>query len=345
MQSFSPQVNENFSIFLLPLELRFEPIPHPQASNMVHSMRAGKATVYRIRDMDAPGEYALKVMKAQFRDPSLETKCGQLDSLKRLSGLEVCDRRCLSSTLAPETVKMFPRLEYAILMPWIGGPSWWDVHISEPLGAQLTKSNCFQLASNLVGILAKIEKSGFAHCDLSPANVMVDLNAESLRVELIDVEEFFGLAFASPHPRPIGTTGYQHKASRVSGWSAESDRFAGALLIAEMLAWHVPAVRQYSYGESYFAPSELQVSPPGQRYEVLSEAVRGHSPELEALLRRAWFSTELTECPPFREWSKTLQQIQAASTDVIWVPTDYRQRLGQTRRCWNREAPEAFWKV
>jgi hypothetical protein len=346
MQSFSPQVNQNFSIFLSPLELRFEPIPHPQASNMVHSMRAGKATVYRLRDMDAPGEYALKVMKARFRDPGLEAKCEQLDSLKRLTGLEVCDRRCLSSTLAPETIKIFPRLEYSILMPWIQGPSWWDVHISEALGEKLTKSQCFRLASNFAAILARIESTGFAHCDLSPANVMVDLNTESPRVELIDVEEFFGPGFATPQPRPIGTTGYQHKASRASGWNAESDRFSGALLIAEMLAWHATIVRQYSYGESYFAPGELQGSPPCQRYQSLSEAVRDQSAQLEDLLRRAWVSNEIAECPPLREWSKTFQQVQAASPDVIWVPTDYRQpRRKPARRCWNRQAPEAFWKV
>lgn len=344
MQSFDPRLNETFSIFLSPLELRFEFIPHPQATGMVHSMRAGKSTVYRLRDLDAPGEYALKVMRARFRDPVLELKCTQLDRLKQLSGLEVCDRRCLSLANSPDTIRRFPSLEYSILMPWISGTSWFDVHVSDNLGRGLTKYQCFQLASNLASILARLETADVAHCDLSPANIIVDLNAESLRVELIDVEEFYGPNFAAAHPQPVGTPGYQHRTSRKAGWCPEADRFSGALLLSEMLAWHSPTVRQYSNGETYFDPAELQLPPGFPRFEALAEAVRDQSPDLEQLLRRAWDSKELSASPSLGEWDKALKHVQAVSTEVVWVPKDYSHpRKKAARRCWNRPAPEIFW--
>lgn len=66
-------------------------------------------------------------MKLKYQDPSLKVVCSKLRSLKTMPGLEVCNRLCLSLSTAPETVKQHPRLQYAILMPWIQGQSWFNV--------------------------------------------------------------------------------------------------------------------------------------------------------------------------------------------------------------------------
>jgi hypothetical protein len=343
MQSFAPRINESFSIFLERLELRFEPMAHPGAANMVHSMRAGKSTVYRLRHVGGSGEYALKVMLARFRDPALEAVCNQLEALKKLSGLEVCDRRCLSPTHASDTVRRFPTLEYSILMPWINGTSWFDVHIGDPVGGRLTKLQCLHLATNFASTMAALERAGLAHCDLSPANLIFDPDPESLRVELIDVEEFYGPGFLQVRPQPIGTTGYQHKKSRQSGWQAMSDRFAGALLLSEMLAWHSEAVKQVSWGETYFEPAELQM-PNSRRFDVLSVTLSDHHRELSDLLRRAWHSSDFADCPSFFEWEKTLKFVaNSAPGSVTWVPKDYSTRRKPVR-CWNGRPAEDFWK-
>src|SRR5687767_12736184 len=96
MTDFAPRPGEIFEIVTSSRPLRFRVVEHPNAPGVTHSMKAGKATVYHLADVDSEEEYALKVMKPKYRVPALEEVCFRLEALKTLPGLMVCERRCLS---------------------------------------------------------------------------------------------------------------------------------------------------------------------------------------------------------------------------------------------------------
>lgn len=316
MPQFQPFANDDFSLNINARERRFRAVEHPNAVGIAHAMEGAKAIVYRIRNLDKPTDYyALKVMKAKHREAAVERICNQLDSLKNMSGLVICERRCLSPNVAFETIKTHPNLEYAILMPWVQGQSWFDVlYLGKKQKSIFSKSQSFKLASSLLGILYGLEKAGIAHCDLSAGNIILDPGR--LKVELLDVEEMFAPNFKEPSYIPTGTPGYQHQKNRIGLWHAKADRFAGAILLGEMLGWYDSNVRISSYGESYFAPDELQ-SKECTRLMILAEAISNHHPDLALLFKAAWEAPTLGDCPSFSEWWSAFRRIQGGPTSEI----------------------------
>jgi hypothetical protein len=308
MARFEPQVNENVRLDVDGASRWFAPVEHPNAASMVHAMEGGKALVYRLRDLQDGSEYALKVMKPRHRDSGLTDICAFLDRLKTRPGLAVCERLCLTPARAAKTLGEYPSLEYAILMPWISGNSWFDVlQRRDALG----KDECLQLATHLADVLASLEAAGLSHCDLSSGNLLFD--PATLTVELIDVEDLYSQEAPRPKALPAGTAGYQHRTSAKGQWSPAADRFAGAVLLSEILGWYDPAVRSASYGDSFFDPGEVQQNG-SARFTGLSGAVRRQRARLGDLLERAWRSMEMDECPPLGEWS------QACRISVGWKP-------------------------
>ncbi|HEU0297849.1 MAG TPA: serine/threonine-protein kinase [Longimicrobium sp.] len=318
MPAFEPAANETFSLALEGRDLTFRALEHPFAPGFVHAAEGAKAIVYRIEDIHSGGEYAIKVMKQRFRDPSLEVTCQKLDQFKTLDGMGVCERRCLSPASAPKTLQRYPNLEYAILMPWVQGLSWFDMLAGGGQTAVLNREECLDLALRLAGVLAGLEERGIAHCDLSAANVIVD--PRTLQPSLIDVEDIYADVMQPPSALTLGTPGYQHRTSMQGVWRIDGDRFAGAVLIAEMLGWYDDEVRAASYGETYFDPSELQMGG-SERLRMLQHAIgaqgRAGSPASRAvsnLLEQAWNSVTLQECPTLGAWREALARMRMGLT-------------------------------
>jgi hypothetical protein len=271
-------------------------------------------------------------MKSQHRDPALVSICASLDRLKNRPGLAVCERLCLSPDVAGSTIKEFPTLEYAVLMQWVRGLSWFDNLCQRSF--RPSQSESLKLAANLARIIAGLEADGIAHCDLSAANVLFDPNSQ--QVELIDLEDLFTPGSIPPQAIPCGTPGYQHLTSPEGQWHARGDRFAGAILLCEMLGWYESAVRAACYGESFFLPAELQ-QPSCPRLEVLTAAISRHHPAFGSLLRRAWFSRSLDECPSLAQWSQVFTAAQSPSS-ATWVPISIAPpNIGV------RAQPQPFW--
>jgi tRNA A-37 threonylcarbamoyl transferase component Bud32 len=313
MPDFTPRPNEPFETVIDNHRALFQVVEHPNAPGVTHSMKAGKATVYHLKDVDSGEEYALKVMKHRYRVPSLEEVCRQLDALKTLPGLMVCERRCLSPTSAPLTLQQYENLTYAILMPWMQGKSWFDfMQIGKRDGATMSQQRSLLLACNFARILARLEHQGIAHCDLSPANMI--LNERTLQAELIDVEDIYGPGFAQPDFISKGTECYQHHTSQAGQWGPDVDRFAAAILISEILGWYDPDVVAASAEESYFDSAELQTDNCG-RLETLSWAVARHGAAAAELLEHAWGSDTFAECPTLNDWAQTLDDIKDAG---VW---------------------------
>ena len=157
---------------------------------------------------------------------------------------------------------------------------------------------------------------------------------------LVDVEQMFGPDLHRPLLLPGGSAGYAHRTAPAGLWSPEADRFAGAVLLAEMLGWCDERVRQAAWGESYFDPAEMQAD--GRRFRLLAHALETRWGEPVArLLRQAWASDLPVHCPTFGEWLVALPATvpppptQRPPQPVETAPADHaaaRHLLGVARR-------------
>ena len=311
---FRPVINTSISLSNSPY--RFT--EHPSAKGMPYGQTGRRATVYQVQDGNGQ-HHALKVFTQAFRSPRTERNIQGLHAFATLPGLQVCDRRVLTSAHYPDLLKQYPDLEYAVLMPWVEGQTWQETLLN---GQPLSSEKCMRLAQRLATVLTDMEQHGLAHCDLSGPNVLLPILAHpemSNGIALVDVEELYGPGLEKPDKLPGGSAGYGHKTAPQGLWSADADRFAAAVLLVEMLGWCDEQVRQICYGEQFFDPAELQGS--SERYQTLLQVVRKRWGDAPAnLLGRAWFSASLANCPTLAEWSQTLGSGQPAAAPAVIAP-------------------------
>jgi hypothetical protein len=119
---------------------------------------------------------------------------------------------------------------------------------------------------------------------------------------------------------PSGSAGYQHSSVASAGqWGPLGDRFAGSVLMAEMLAWAHPDVRRAAWGESYFAPDELQHE--SERYEILAEALRVYEAGFDSVFEEVWWADSLDSCPPLKTWYDLVDTLPREPV-AEWAPID-----------------------
>lgn len=322
MAIFQPEVNQRILIDGVSYALAV----HPAAPGMPYGQEGRQAVVYQLCADDGH-RCGFKVFKPRFRVPALVSLADQLAPLASLPGLAVCERTVLSARRHHDLLAEHPDLTYAVLMPWIYGPTWMEVLLE---GEAITPAQSLSLARSLGETLACMEESGLAHCDLSGPNVLIpgmapESTPGSQMIALVDVEQMYGPNLRRPPLLPGGSPGYAHKTASEGLWSAEADRFAGAVLMAEMLGWCDPRVRAASWGESYFDPQELGRD--SRRYAVLLQSLKeiwgsaaaGH-------FERVWHSDTLIDCSTFGEW---LVSLPREAPDESILPVETRES-GQT---------------
>jgi tRNA A-37 threonylcarbamoyl transferase component Bud32 len=287
--------------------------PHPVVPTLVWGQEGRHAIVYRLQNNgDA---FALKVFRPAFRHPGLVEAADALWTYHELPGMRVCRQTVILQETHPALVDRYEDLDYAIVMPWIEGQTWFDF-LSKRERVSLDQSRA--LAESVTWVLYALELNHLAHCDLSSGNVIIDPELD--RIHLIDVEDLYSPWLASPPYVPAGSMGYQHQDVVKSGqWGPLGDRFAGAVLMAEMLGWAHPDVRKRAWGESYFAPEELQCD--SERYEVLCEALRIYDPGFAEAFEQAWRSRTLESCPPLKTWYDLLDALPRDPV-ASWAPID-----------------------
>ena len=147
-------------------------------------------------------------------------------------------------------------------------------------------------------------------------------------VALVDVEQLFGPRLERPELLPGGSPGYAHRVAPKGLWQSTADRFAGAVLLAEMLGWCDKRIRQAAWGESYFDPAEMQQDS-STRYELLVTVLRDQwGGGVARLLEQAWDSATLEECPTFGEWVVSLPIAPpAVSTMTLLGASDVQDTL------------------
>jgi len=279
-------------------EIKYSITEHPMAPGMPYGQEGRRAVVYQLLDEDGE-KYALKVFKARFRVPGMVSVAETLEPYASLEGLQACKRIVLTGSRHPELLRKYPELTYAVLMPWVEGPTWQEM-LLEP--GYISRERSLEIARAFSKQLMILEEKRLAHCDLSGANLIIqpgDIPA------LVDLEEMYGPDFVKPESLPAGSPGYAHKTAPKGLWNPTTDRFPGAVLLTEMLCWHDPAVREAAWGESYFAPKDMQTE--NQRLDVLKTYLKKHYGErILDLFNQAWRSDSLRDCPTFAEWAVAL---------------------------------------
>jgi len=291
----------------------YEFTAHPAALGLPYGQTGRRGTVYQIRRISDGTVHAIKIFTKLFQDPRNEHTAARLSSFAGMPGLQVCSRSVHAKLQFPELVHQFPQLEYAVLMPWVKGETWYDFIFGKE---SLTHDQSWRLASHFLSCLCQLEKHRMAHCDLSGANILIQ--TDTCTVAMVDVEEIYSpdLYLLDEKKRPAGTPGYAHKTAYRGLWNSFADRFAGAVLLAEMLGWCDENVREHACEAQYFEDDEVQ-APQSERLTILLGTLRREWGEnVAALFMRAWNSNTLDECPKFEAWAAALsktQETQSAS--------------------------------
>lgn len=290
--------------------IEFTPLEASGPASMFVYAEAGKeGIVYKVLIDQKP--YALKVFYPEYQDKRLTKNAEKLNQFKTLRGLAVADRTVINSKSFPNLLDRFPELNYSVLMPWIQGMVWGNLMVnSRPLKAE----NYTQIAKILMTTVRGLETQGLAHCDLSNNNFIIDSTFSS--IELIDIEDMY----APDMPRPIpdvsyGTLGYRTKWIAENGlWGPSSDRFASAILCAEILTWRNKEIRDNKAGDASFF-DEAEVGETSERYHMMKSYLGNLSVDFPDLFDQAWFSKNPDKCPPVSEWLNGIHKID--SSEVI----------------------------
>jgi len=177
-----------------------------------------------------------------------------------------------------------------------------------------TRIQAVDLALATAHILWGLETQGFAHTDIAGGNVVCKSNFQ--HVELLDIESLYMPHAPRPRKESHGSLGYQHR-RRHGQWRPEGDRFAGAILLTEMLTWWHPFVRaQTPQGaESLFLPEELQKTG-SHRWHTVRDVLWSFGPDVLHLFDLAWASGNLRQCPDFSTWTSCLKRIRANAMNL-----------------------------
>jgi hypothetical protein len=302
MQNFRPGMR--FSLG----QSTFEWVPHPlfpENSETAYFIEGAQAFLYQIREIATQTRYALKIFKAPARSAHLACVSGYLAARRDLPGLGA--RLCITRSDYPSLVNALPELEYAVLMPWYEGPTWSDVVYNPDLSARYSLADARELALATADVFWHLEIHGLAHSDLAGSNLLIAQEWREIR--LLDVENMYVPGLPAPAHLSYGSPGYQHRSPAPHGyWCAEGDRFAGAVLLAEILTWWDPAVRALAPAgaDTLFQPEEVQMTGTPLWHAVRNTLFSLHA-DLLTLFDRAWASKTPAACPELAAWAAALR--------------------------------------
>lgn len=288
----------------------YEFLPHPVLPGEVHQILREQATTYQLRRSPDHTQWALKVSSPGYRDPQIVQQTEALLQLQHLPGLRTANRLCLTRSMFPELLNLYPGLEFAVLMPWIQGPTWAGFMDDAGISASYTRRQAQELALTMASLLWNLEAHHVTHTDIAGDNVMV---LHPRRIELIDIDGLYSHGTPIPPQPTLGWRGYQHpRLDQRGNCRPEGDRYAGAILLTEMLTWWKPLVRALTDGDSLFQLGEQeQPETLTRRVKAVRATLHEISPGLRQLFDRAWNSTDLVDCPDFATWVMALLQARS----------------------------------
>lgn len=290
----------------------YEFLPHPVIPDEVNRVLRDRAAIYQLRRYPDGTLWALKVSNPGYRDPQIVQQTERLQQFQNLPGLRSARRVCLTRALFPELLSAYPALEFAVLMPWIQGPTWAGFMDDPNLSVAYGMPQALELALTLAHVLWSLETNHLTHTDIAGDNVVV---ISPRCVELIDIDGLYLHGEPTPALPSRGWRGYQHRYLDQRGnCRPEGDRYAGAILLTEILTWWKPLVRALTEGDSLFEFG-LQEQPDAlsRRLKAVRTTLREIHPGLRELFVRAWNSPDLVQCPDFASWVMALLQARVGS--------------------------------
>lgn len=277
-------------------------LPHPVLPDEVYKVVREQATTYQLRRKADGTFWALKISSPGYRSPQIEQKTYQICRYAHLPGLQVARRTCLTRFKFPDLISLYPDLEYAVLMPWIEGKTWAGCMDDAASSASYTRQYAQDLALTVAHALWTLEANHITHADIAGDNVII-LNTRC--VELIDLENLYEHGSPLPEQPSRGWQGYQHRNMDARGnCRPEGDRYAGAILLTEILTWWKPLIRALTDGDALFQIRSEDDSSGVlmRRLKAVRSTLREISPGLQYLFDQAWNSPDLAVCPDFATW-------------------------------------------
>ncbi len=303
MHGFNPDLHTVLTIG--PQTYQFT--PHPLIPNEVYQIPREQATTYQLIHKQDQSLWALKVIPASYRDARVIDVTNALVRYRHLPGLKAANRFCLSKFSCPDLIARYPLLEQAIVMPWIEGKTWAGFMDDSLASTNYSQEQAHQLALTTAHVLWNLEMRHLAHTDIAGDNVIL---LDDEQIELIDLEGCYLPSVPPPARKSRGWQGYQHqKLDHNKNYRPEGDRFAGAMLLTEMLTWWHPLVRAVTPDECdalFQAWDSESMEGRKRRLTAVRNTLWSINPKLQALFDRAWLSSDLADCPELSEWTLCL---------------------------------------
>lgn len=294
-------------------------------SEYVYAETGKEATVYRV--LKGGEYYALKVFNPAYQNERLTKNSLKLAQFNSVTGLKVANRTVITERTFPDLTRKYPSLQFAILMPWIQGALWGNLMANQHT---LRKDKYIQISRLLMGVICNLESRKLAHCDLSNNNFIIDPALNS--IELIDIESMY----ASDMPRPVpdisyGTPGYRTPWIAEKGiWEPGGDRFAAAILCAEIMSWDNPEIRENRADDSETYFTEDEIGSKSKRYKLMKKYLGTLDPSLSVLFDKAWLSKNFEDCPPVCEWQAVIANLLPVQTPDVTQPSPTKMQVSHT---------------
>jgi Mg-chelatase subunit ChlD len=275
----------------------------------------GRAVIYQIRNTTHNTVHALKVFKDGFRESYNSRNFTFFQTaLTNIPGFEWVPQRLLINPNDDKALlDQHPYLENAIVMPWFALPKLDEIRDSikkEELTNIASKSK--QFASLFAYALAELENRGIAHGDIATSNVFFDWDND--RLVIIDIEDMFHTSLVRPiHlENAVGGTPNYRFSTQFTSWQSSADRFAGAIMISEILTLADDTCIQASASETYFNADDIAnrerngIEIP--RFKTVYEALNDINAKASEYLKTCWNAkaTEIDKLPKLSEWRDAL---------------------------------------
>jgi hypothetical protein len=294
--------------------------PHPAAPSRRYAQMGGRGRVFQLQNQGDSRLWALKVFHKRYQVPGLVTTAGHLSLVEGFEGMHAAKRRIILPS--DPIVGVYSNLEYAMMMPWIRGKTWYDLLVKASKGGSpLPLKTSLRLCRRFLKVVAGLEECGMAHTDLSPGNVVFELG--SCDVQLLDLEDIY-MPAALGAKVARGSKGYRHMSGDASGenfWRPEGDRYAAAVLAAEIIVLSNRDLARLATDEGFFTDHRDNAHAStrfGEAKALLSKV----APTFAAIFERAWLAETIGECP------RVSELYEAAREDVSNAPMAYQFEEG-----------------
>lgn len=315
---------------------------HPNARGAVFAAEAGRAVVYQIKDAKSRA-WALKVFFKKFQSEQVIESTKHLQKVENYEGLMAASRRVVLPN--DQDAQKYEALHYAVVMRWVPGRTWFDLLEMGTTNAPIHQlPNARRLTERFLKIMEQLESSGIAHTDISAGNVTVEHFAKD--TQLLDLEDMYLPRAPRPRATTSGTPGYSHADverrhavdPRYSTWQAAGDRYAAAILAAELLLMSEEGMAREAESGGYFTGH--RDDPKAQtRFRTAESYLQQVAPNFCKLFVHAWTSDQLTSCPLItqlhlavrKDWSGIMVPTPASTPDSEQETKTPTSAVGQVR--------------